>query len=50
MGSEPDEPLDALLSVIPFAAALGMQLMSASAEQVVGRLSWREDSARPAAR
>ena len=43
MGSEPDQPLDALVKVIPFAAALGMELVSASTEQVVGRLSWRED-------
>ena len=43
MTSEPDQPLDRLLAVIPFAASLGMELVAASAEEVVGQLPWRED-------
>jgi 1,4-dihydroxy-2-naphthoyl-CoA hydrolase len=43
MGSEPDQSLTELLAIIPFAAALGMELMSANAEEVFGRLPWRED-------
>ncbi len=43
MGSEPDQSLTELLAVIPFAAALGMELISATPEEVVGRLPWRED-------
>src|ERR1700733_5696695 len=29
--------------MIPFATTLGMELVSASAEEVVGRLAWREE-------
>ncbi|HTU84106.1 MAG TPA: PaaI family thioesterase [Solirubrobacteraceae bacterium] len=36
-------PLDELLTMVPFAATIGMQLVSATADEVVGRLSWRED-------
>ena len=36
-------PLDALLAMVPFAATIGMELVSASADEVVGRLAWRED-------
>jgi uncharacterized protein (TIGR00369 family) len=43
MDSESDRSLDELLAVIPFAAALGMELVSATPEEVVGRLEWRED-------
>ena len=43
VGSEPDQSLTELLAVIPFAAALGMELISATAEEVVGRLPWRAD-------
>jgi len=45
---EPVEPLSLqalaeLLAVIPFAVTLGMELVSATADEVVGRLDWRED-------
>jgi uncharacterized protein (TIGR00369 family) len=32
-----------LLAMIPFAVTLGMELLSASPEEVVGRLAWREE-------
>jgi 1,4-dihydroxy-2-naphthoyl-CoA hydrolase len=35
--------LDQLLKMIPFAATLGMELVSATSEEVVGRLAWREE-------
>src|SRR5246127_823434 len=35
--------LDQLLKMIPFAATLGMELVSATPEEVVGRLAWREE-------
>jgi uncharacterized protein (TIGR00369 family) len=39
-----DEPsLAELIKTIPFAATLGMELLSATPEEVVGRLAWRED-------
>jgi uncharacterized protein (TIGR00369 family) len=31
------------MALIPFAATLGMELVSATPEEVVGRLAWRED-------
>jgi uncharacterized protein (TIGR00369 family) len=31
------------MALIPFAATLGMELMSASPDEVVGRLAWREE-------
>lgn len=43
MEPESDRSLDELLAVIPFAAALGMQLVSATPDEVIGRLEWRED-------
>ena len=43
-GPEPPSPPPAeLLAIVPFAGTLGMELLSASAEQVVGRLGWREE-------
>jgi uncharacterized protein (TIGR00369 family) len=36
-------PLSQLLTMIPYAVTLGMELLSASPEEVVGRLAWRED-------
>jgi 1,4-dihydroxy-2-naphthoyl-CoA hydrolase len=35
--------LDQLLKMIPFAATLGMELVSATPEEVVGRMAWREE-------
>jgi uncharacterized protein (TIGR00369 family) len=31
------------MAMVPFAATLGMELVSASPEEVVGRLAWREE-------
>ena len=36
-------PLAALLAMIPFATTLGIELVTASPEEVVGRLPWREE-------
>ena len=36
-------PLSGLLAMIPYAVTLGMELLSASPEEVVGRLAWREE-------
>ena len=43
--SEPqsDQALAEMLAVIPFAVTLGIELVSAAANEVVGRLRWRED-------
>jgi 1,4-dihydroxy-2-naphthoyl-CoA hydrolase len=41
-GSE-QPPLAGLTAMIPFAATLGMELVSASAGEVVGRLAWRAE-------
>jgi uncharacterized protein (TIGR00369 family) len=38
-----DQAITELLAVIPFMVTLGMELVSATAEEVVGRLRWRED-------
>lgn len=35
-----DDRLDELLATMPFAGELGIGLEEASAEQVVGRMSW----------
>lgn len=40
---QPDQSLTELLAVIPFAVTLGMELVSATPAEVVGRLGWRED-------
>lgn len=37
------DELAQLSEMVPFAATIGMELVSASAEEVVGRLRWRED-------
>jgi uncharacterized protein (TIGR00369 family) len=40
----PGEPsLTELLAMIPFAVTLGMELVSATLDDVVGRLAWREE-------
>jgi 1,4-dihydroxy-2-naphthoyl-CoA hydrolase len=40
----PEEPsLTELLAIVPFAVTLGMELVSATPEEVVGRLAWREE-------
>src|SRR5204862_7150071 len=36
-------PAELLLEMIPFAVTLGMELVSATPDEVVGRLAWREE-------
>lgn len=36
-------PLDELMAIVPFGVTLGMELVSAAPEEVVGRLAWREE-------
>jgi 1,4-dihydroxy-2-naphthoyl-CoA hydrolase len=43
VSSEGQPPLDDLMAMVPFAATLGMELVSATPEEVVGRLAWREE-------
>jgi uncharacterized protein (TIGR00369 family) len=43
VASERQPPLADLLAMIPFAVTLGMELVSATPEEVVGRLPWREE-------
>jgi 1,4-dihydroxy-2-naphthoyl-CoA hydrolase len=40
---QPDQQLAALLAVVPFIGTLGIEVMSASPDEVVGRLAWREE-------
>jgi uncharacterized protein (TIGR00369 family) len=42
-GGAEQPPLSSLLAMIPFAVTLGMELVSATPEEVVGRLAWREE-------
>ncbi|HTP21137.1 MAG TPA: PaaI family thioesterase [Solirubrobacteraceae bacterium] len=39
----PDASLAGLLAAVPFVATLGIEVVSASPEEVVGRLAWREE-------
>lgn len=39
----PDDPLAGLLAAVPFIGTLGIEVVSASPEEVVGRLAWREE-------
>lgn len=43
MPTEDQPPLADLMSMVPFAVTLGMELVSATPEEVVGRLAWREE-------
>jgi 1,4-dihydroxy-2-naphthoyl-CoA hydrolase len=43
VSSERQPPLTDLMAMVPFAATLGMELVSATPEEVVGRLAWREE-------
>ena len=36
-------PLSELLAIVPFGVTLGMELVSATPEEVVGRLAWRPE-------
>jgi uncharacterized protein (TIGR00369 family) len=40
---ESGQPLTELMGMVPFAVMLGMELVSATAEEVIGRLDWREE-------
>jgi 1,4-dihydroxy-2-naphthoyl-CoA hydrolase len=40
---ESGQPLTELMAIVPFAVMLGMELVSATAEEVIGRLDWREE-------
>jgi 1,4-dihydroxy-2-naphthoyl-CoA hydrolase len=39
----PERSLAELLTMVPFAATLGMELLAAAPDEVVGRLPWREE-------
>ena len=43
MSSQGQPPLDDLMAMIPFGRTLGMELVSATPEEVIGRLAWREE-------
>ena len=43
MAQSPLPPASDLLAMIPFAVTLGIELVSARPEEVVGRLAWREE-------
>ena len=43
MAPDPDQSLAELLALVPFIATLGIEVVSASAEEVVGRLAWRAE-------
>ncbi len=42
-GSPPDHSLADLLAVVPFIATLGIEVLSARPEEVIGRLAWRSE-------
>ena len=43
MSSEGNPPLGDLMAIVPFATTLGIELVSATPEEVIGRLAWREE-------
>ena len=43
MPAEEQPPLADLMAIVPFGVTLGMELVSATREEVVGRLAWREE-------
>jgi 1,4-dihydroxy-2-naphthoyl-CoA hydrolase len=43
VSAEGQTPLADLMAMVPFAATLGMELVSATPEEVVGRLAWKEE-------
>jgi 1,4-dihydroxy-2-naphthoyl-CoA hydrolase len=43
VSEQPQPPLAELMAMIPFAVTLGMELVSATPEEVIGRLAWRKD-------
>jgi 1,4-dihydroxy-2-naphthoyl-CoA hydrolase len=42
-GPRPDQALTELLAAVPFIATLGIEVVSARPEEVVGRLAWRAE-------
>ncbi len=42
-GSPPDHSLADLLAVVPFIATLGIEVLSARPDEVIGRLAWRPE-------
>jgi 1,4-dihydroxy-2-naphthoyl-CoA hydrolase len=42
-GPQPDQALTELLAAVPFIATLGIEVVSARPEEVIGRLAWRTD-------
>jgi uncharacterized protein (TIGR00369 family) len=40
---QPEAALAKLTAMVPFADTLGMELVSATPEEVIGRLAWREE-------
>ncbi|HJS93004.1 MAG TPA: PaaI family thioesterase [Solirubrobacteraceae bacterium] len=43
MSSQGQPSLADLMTMVPFTATLGMELVSATPEEVIGRLAWREE-------
>lgn len=41
--SQPDQALTQLLAAVPFIGTLGIEVVSARPDEVVGRLGWREE-------
>jgi 1,4-dihydroxy-2-naphthoyl-CoA hydrolase len=42
-GPQPDQALTEMLAAVPFIATLGIEVVSARPEEVIGRLAWRAD-------
>lgn len=42
-GPQPDQALTELLAAVPFIATLGIEVVSARPEEVIGRLAWRTE-------
>jgi 1,4-dihydroxy-2-naphthoyl-CoA hydrolase len=43
VATDSDQTLAGLLAAVPFIGTLGIEVVSASPEEVVGRLAWREE-------
>src|SRR5580700_106811 len=42
-GPQPDQALTEMLAAVPFIATLGIEVVSARPEEVIGRLGWRAE-------
>jgi 1,4-dihydroxy-2-naphthoyl-CoA hydrolase len=42
-GPQPDQALTEMLAAVPFIATLGIEVVSARPEEVIGRLAWRAE-------